>query len=95
MVARASDDLEIQVGAGVNITDDVQGALDAMKPGTALYIGGMGHRTKNFHNDNMVRRGYADAAGRIQELFLAGRKEEGRRRRPRRVPRRNRPHWPR
>ena len=47
-----------------------------MKPGTALYIGGMGHRTKNFHNDNMVRRGYVDAARRIQELFLAGRKEE-------------------
>ena len=69
-------DLEIQVGATVRITDDVQGALDAMKPGTALYIGGMGHRTKNFHNDNMVRRGYADAAARIQELFLAGRKEE-------------------
>ena len=36
----------------------------------------MGHRTKNFHNDNMVRRGYVDAARRIQELFLAGRKEE-------------------
>ena len=59
-------DIEIQVGATVRITDDVQGALDAMKPGTALYIGGMGHRTKNFHNDNMVRRGYADAAQRIQ-----------------------------
>ena len=69
-------DLEIQVGAGVQITDDVQGALDAMKPRTALYVGGMGHRTKNFHNDGMVRRGYGDAAQRIQELFLAGRKEE-------------------
>ena len=69
-------DIEIQVGATVRITDDVQGALDAMKPGTALYVGGMGHRTKNFHNDNMVRRGYGDAAKRIQELFLAGRKEE-------------------
>ncbi len=69
-------DMEIQVGAAVNITDDVQGALDAMKPNTALYVGGMGHRTQNYHNDNMVRRGYGDAAKRIQELFLAGRKEE-------------------
>ena len=69
-------DLEIQVGAQVRITDDVKGALDAMKPFTALYVGGMGHRTKNFHNDSMTRRGYGDAAARIQELFLAGRKEE-------------------
>ena len=69
-------DFEIQVGAGVNITDDVKGALAKMKPNTALYVGGMGHRTKNFHNDNMVRRGFADAAQCIQELFLAGRKEE-------------------
>ena len=69
-------DLEIQVGAQVRITDDVRGALEAMKPFTALYVGGMGHRTKNFHNDSMTRRGYGDTAARIQELFLAGRKEE-------------------
>ena len=34
----------------------------------------MGHRDKNFHADMMIRRGYA--AARIQELYLAGRKEE-------------------
>ena len=73
---KGMDDFEIQVGAGVRITDDVKGALEKMKPNTALYVGGMGHRIKNFHNDNMVRRGYGDAAARIQELFLAGRKEE-------------------
>jgi len=73
---KGMDDFEIQVGAGVRITDDVKGALEKMKPNTALYVGGMGHRSKNFHNDNMVRRGYGDAAARIQELFLAGRKEE-------------------
>jgi hypothetical protein len=36
----------------------------------------MGHRTKNFHNDIMVRRGFGDAAQRIQELYLAGHKAE-------------------
>jgi alkanesulfonate monooxygenase SsuD/methylene tetrahydromethanopterin reductase-like flavin-dependent oxidoreductase (luciferase family) len=40
------------------------------------YVGGMGHRTKNFHNDVMVRRGFGDAAQRIQELYLAGHKDE-------------------
>ena len=67
---------EIQTGVRVKITDDVKGALRESKPGIALYVGGMGHRTKNFHNDSMIRRGYGDAAARIQELFLAGRKEE-------------------
>jgi hypothetical protein len=36
----------------------------------------MGHREKNFHKDMMVRRGFGDAAQRIQELYLAGRKQE-------------------
>ena len=39
-------------------------------------MGGMGHRSKNFHNDIMVRRGFGDAAKRIQELYLAGHKAE-------------------
>ena len=69
-------DFEIQPGAAVIITNDVRGALQRMKPNTALYVGGMGHRDKNFHNDMMVRRGYPEAAARIQELYLAGRKQE-------------------
>jgi alkanesulfonate monooxygenase SsuD/methylene tetrahydromethanopterin reductase-like flavin-dependent oxidoreductase (luciferase family) len=36
----------------------------------------MGARDHNFHKDAMVRRGYADAAERIQELFLAGRRDD-------------------
>ena len=47
-----------------------------MKPGVALYVGGMGHRLLNFHKQMMIRRGYPDAAERIQELFLAGRRDE-------------------
>ncbi len=67
---------EIQAQVGVRITDDVAGALAAQKPGIALYVGGMGAREVNFHNEHMRRMGYADAAERIQELFLAGRKDE-------------------
>ncbi len=69
-------DFEIQPGAAVIITNDVRAALQRMKPNTALYVGGMGHRDKNFHKDMMVRRGYPEAAARIQELYLAGRKQE-------------------
>lgn len=69
-------DFEIQAGATVLITKDVREAFRQMKPNIALYVGGMGHRDKNFHNDMMVRRGYGDAAKTIQELYLAGRKAE-------------------
>jgi len=69
-------DFEIQPRVEVAITDDVHGALARMKPRVALYVGGMGHRDKNFHKDMMIRRGFGDAAQRIQELFLAKRKDE-------------------
>jgi F420-dependent oxidoreductase-like protein len=69
-------DLAIQAGCQVNVTADVKAALDAQKPFTALYVGGMGAKTKNFHKEMMARRGYPEAAARIQELFLAGRREE-------------------
>jgi F420-dependent oxidoreductase-like protein len=69
-------DFEIQASTSVIITDDVRTAFRQMKPGIALYVGGMGHANKNFHNDMMVRRGYGEAAKTIQELYLAGRKAE-------------------
>jgi F420-dependent oxidoreductase-like protein len=73
---RSLDALEIQPGCGVHITDDVGAVLAAAKPQLAFYIGGMGSRDQNFHKDAMIRRGYTDAANRIQELFLAGRRDE-------------------
>ena len=69
-------DFEIAGKFGVMNVDDVKTALQLPKPHIALYAGGMGARTKNYHNDAMVARGYGDAAARIQELFLAGRKDE-------------------
>jgi F420-dependent oxidoreductase-like protein len=69
-------DLDIQASVHVEVNDDVKGALARLKPEVALYVGGMGHRDKNFHKDIMVRLGFGDAANRIQELYLAHRKEE-------------------
>jgi F420-dependent oxidoreductase-like protein len=67
---------EIQASVHVEIDTDVKAALQRLKPEVALYVGGMGHRDKNFHKDQMIRRGFKDAADRIQELYLAHRKEE-------------------
>lgn len=69
-------DFEIQSSVRVIVTNDVKAAFDSMKPHRALYIGGMGARSKNFHNERMVQRGYPDEAKRVQELFLAHRKDE-------------------
>ena len=70
------DSFSIVGSVHVQVDDDVKAALARLKPEVALYVGGMGHRDKNFHNDIMVRRGFGDAAKRIQELYLAGRKDE-------------------
>lgn len=69
-------DFEIQASGRVLITEDISAALQQSKPQAALYVGGMGHSSMNFHKDQMRLRGYAEAAERIQELYLAGRKEE-------------------
>src|SRR5262249_22918648 len=55
---------------------DLQACRDALKPEMALYIGGMGARTKNFYNDYVKRLGYEEAAVKIQDAFLGGRKGE-------------------
>ena len=73
---KSGNGFEIQGGTTVIITNDLRDAFRQMKPRIALYVGGMGHRDKNFHNDMMVRRGYGDVAKAIQELYLAGRKAE-------------------
>jgi F420-dependent oxidoreductase-like protein len=69
-------DFHIAAGCTVIIGDDVRACLAQMKPTLALYVGGMGAKTKNFHNEMAVRYGYGDVAARIQELYLSGRKAE-------------------
>ncbi|HSU04825.1 MAG TPA: LLM class F420-dependent oxidoreductase [Acetobacteraceae bacterium] len=55
---------------------DVAACRDAIRPELALYIGGMGARTKNFYNDVARKLGYEGAAKTIQGLYLDGRKNE-------------------
>ena len=73
---KSMKDFSIVASVHVQVDSDVKAALAKLKPEVALYVGGMGHKNKNFHNDIMVRRGFGDAAQRIQELYLAKRKDE-------------------
>ena len=60
----------------IRMGDDVAACRDAIRPGLAFYIGGMGARSKNFYNDLVKRMGYEEAAIRIQDLFLDGKRNE-------------------
>ena len=60
----------------VSMGDDLAKCRDALRPGLAFYIGGMGARTANFYNDLARRIGYEAAAAEIQNLFLAGKRDE-------------------
>jgi F420-dependent oxidoreductase-like protein len=60
----------------VSMGPDLQACRDAVRPNLALYIGGMGARAKNFYNDFAVRLGYAEAAAKIQDLYLGCHKKD-------------------
>lgn len=68
--------LEICAGGMLAIGDDVKGILEFGRPMAALYIGGMGAKGRNFYNELAVRYGYEKEAEEIQDLYLAGRKDE-------------------
>jgi F420-dependent oxidoreductase-like protein len=70
------DTFEVPCSLPVIVHDDVEEAASWIKPSLALYIGGMGAKSVNFHHDVYARLGYGDVADRVQELVLAGRKEE-------------------
>jgi len=54
----------------------VEACRAPVKARVALYVGGMGARGRNFYADVARRYGYEEAATRIQELYLAGKKAE-------------------
>jgi F420-dependent oxidoreductase-like protein len=65
-------------GGGILATEEemFEPARQLARAGSALYIGGMGARGRNFYNTVFARQGYADEAALVQDLYLAGRKEE-------------------
>ena len=75
-LAAAKPGFDIVCMAGIQITDDVEGAIAAMKPMLGFYIGGMGSRERNFHKELMARMGYEAEAQKVQDLFFEGKREE-------------------
>ena len=70
--------LEVVAGGSLAICDEdtAQKIRDGGRMMTALYVGGMGAKGKNFYNNIFRKYGYEDEAEQIQNLYLDGRKDE-------------------
>lgn len=70
--------LSVVAGGTVAICDEDQAKKirDGGRFMTALYVGGMGAKGKNFYNNIFRKYGYEEEAEKIQDLYLAGKKEE-------------------
>ena len=71
--------LQISAGGTVAITGDksvAEGIRNFARPMTALYVGGMGAKGKNFYNNVFRKYGYEEEAEKIQDLYLDGKKDE-------------------
>jgi alkanesulfonate monooxygenase SsuD/methylene tetrahydromethanopterin reductase-like flavin-dependent oxidoreductase (luciferase family) len=74
--ARSLEGFDIAPVVNAFLSDDLEQAQDVMRPGLALYIGGMGSREQNFYNRLVQRYGFEAEARHIQDLYLAGKKDE-------------------
>lgn len=75
-LAPAKRGFEINALATLNITDDVKAGLLPVKGMLGFYIGGMGAKGQNYHTKLMARMGFEDEAYKIQDLFMAGKRDE-------------------
>jgi F420-dependent oxidoreductase-like protein len=67
---------EVAATVPLIVNDDVEQAVDWLRPMYALYFGGMGARSANFHADVPIRMGFEAEVREIQELYLQGKKDE-------------------
>lgn len=67
---------EVAASVPLIVTDDIERAADAVRPMYALYFGGMGAKSTNFHANVAIRMGYEAEVAKIQELYLSGHRDE-------------------
>ncbi|MFN7950535.1 MAG: LLM class F420-dependent oxidoreductase [bacterium] len=76
VMAKLRPGFDIACPVTVVMKDDLEEALTYMKWYLAFYLGGMGAKSQNFHLNWVGRLGFAEAGEKVQELFLAGKREE-------------------
>src|SRR6266480_3957032 len=80
---RRPDEFEVAATVPLIVSDDIDGAIDALRPFYALYFGGMGAKGMNFHANVAIRMGYEREIEEIQDLYLGGKKHDAGARIPR------------
>lgn len=75
-LAKAKPGFEVACTVTTIVNPDVQAGLNFVKMSLGFYLGGMGAKDKNFHLDLARRLGWGAEAEKVQELFLAGRRQE-------------------
>jgi F420-dependent oxidoreductase-like protein len=73
---RSVGDLDLVIPVAVEFTDDVDDAAKRHARGYAFTIGAMGSKQTNFYNAAFTRQGFGDDVQAVQELWLAGRRDE-------------------
>ncbi|HVW44879.1 MAG TPA: LLM class F420-dependent oxidoreductase [Amycolatopsis sp.] len=73
---RSAGDFEVAAVVPLVEDDDIERAATRLRPLIALYVGGMGTKDVNFHGTVFARMGWAEECAKVQELYLAGRKED-------------------
>ena len=73
---KSKEEFDIAPFVRVSMGEDLDKCRNVAKRELALYIGGMGARNKNFYNNYARQLGYEEAAIKIQDLFLSGKKPE-------------------
>ena len=73
---KGRDDFDLAPFVTCVLGSDVAKCREPVKASLALYIGGMGARSKNFYNSYVRQFGYEELAGRLQDLYLSGKKNE-------------------
>ncbi len=75
-LAGAKPEFEIASTVTVILNDDIEQAMLPVKTSLSFYLGGMGAKAQNFHVQLMERLGWGEAARRVQDLFLSGKRAE-------------------
>jgi F420-dependent oxidoreductase-like protein len=73
---RSAEDFEVAATVPFIPTDDIEAGVNMLRPMYALYFGGMGAKSKNFHADVAVRMGFEREVAQIKDLYLSGKKDE-------------------
>jgi F420-dependent oxidoreductase-like protein len=69
---RTLADLDLQINATVEVSDDVDALIAKYRPGAAFTLGAMGSAKTNFYNAAYSRAGWGEMAKKVQSLWVSG-----------------------